>query len=785
MLTRLRSGAVWLSIVGVWTTAAAFGNDEAGQGSHSPALSRVVAAWNARQARIKAFHVAWDVRIHLPQGSALPRGRGFVGLKRNFAGTDNQSVDLTLPRSEWWGEGADRLRSDLSQIAFSNAGERKETAQFCLVVDGSRHLRLHVPASVDQPATLAIWRKVPVKYPSNWSSSGDFALMDLDVDLTPLRFALRSGSAAADWSSESSRVVSENVLLDGARCIELQLDRIDHSERCWVDPARDYSVVRWERRQSDCPAMEVTIDLQRGGNGEWVPSRWSGRLVADGAGSAASFEATVTSSTILNQKLPEGTFAPAGPVGTRLYDATVDLPILDTNDDSGMEPPQKARATLAAIADAWIRRQTTAKSFKFSWQREVLPSVGGGTFRKTAHSLAIDGAKLATAASTPGWTPPKPQPAGRPRDDRFGKRGWAVYEWKEVHDGATCRRLSFSERPDDHGFVSISNDSSDRDLGSPGDRELLLVYRPLHPKFGRLDEAELRDPAKFHIVAGTKKIGDVACVVLENERHPGMHDYYWLDPARDYLPLRESRTLNGEDRQRTEFTYRFDPRDGWVPTGWSDQSVGEGGALLGPYTDSVSEATVNRPLPASEFEIEAPRKARVSDYRNDRRFARERAAVAAQEAKMAATLKSREAKLKAHIKPKPKPVYDPFADAAADVEAAMKTARESNRRVLIEFGANWCPGCRDLAVVLKENADVRRALKQGFVLVLVDVDFDTGKKIQEKYVPKRQRNSIPHLAVLDPDGHVLKNDNTTGFEDGDDYDIGKVKSFLAEWSPGK
>lgn len=145
----------------------------------------------------------------------------------------------------------------------------------------------------------------------------------------------------------------------------------------------------------------------------------------------------------------------------------------------------------------------------------------------------------------------------------------------------------------------------------------------------------------------------------------------------------------------------------------------------------------------------------------------------------------RKAKEKAHPKPKPKPVYDPFADATADVEAAFKVARETNKRVLIEFGANWCPGCRDLGVVLKENAEVSRALNEHFVLVLVDTDTESGRQLQEKYVPKRQRNSIPHLAVLDPSGKVLKNDDTTALEVDDDYSVPKLQAFLAEWSPPK
>jgi len=86
---------------------------------------------------------------------------------------------------------------------------------------------------------------------------------------------------------------------------------------------------------------------------------------------------------------------------------------------------------------------------------------------------------------------------------------------------------------------------------------------------------------------------------------------------------------------------------------------------------------------------------------------------------------------------------------------------------------------------LKENAEVSTALKKDFVLVLVNTDTESGRQLQEKYVPKRQRNSILHLAVLDPAGKVVKNDDTTAFEIDDNYSVPKVKAFLAEWSPPK
>jgi thiol:disulfide interchange protein len=194
-------------------------------------------------------------------------------------------------------------------------------------------------------------------------------------------------------------------------------------------------------------------------------------------------------------------------------------------------------------------------------------------------------------------------------------------------------------------------------------------------------------------------------------------------------------------------------------------------------TCKVISVSINQPIPASEFQIDFPKGTRITDLRNEqgRENAREK-----RRAEMAANVMA----ARRRNPPPAKACYDPFADAEADVEVALKAARETHKRVMLEFGANWCPGCRYLTVALKENPEVSADLKKSFVLVLVDTESETGKRIHEKYVPTRQRNSIPHLAVLEADGKVLKNDDTTKLGD-DDFDPAKLQAFLAEWSPSK
>jgi hypothetical protein len=314
----------------------------------------------------------------------------------------------------------------------------------------------------------------------------------------------------------------------------------------------------------------------------------------------------------------------------------------------------------------------------------------------------------------------------------------------------------------------------------------MFVLRPLDKNLGRIQTSELRDPSTYHVVAGRGKIGDVACVMIETEHNPGMQESYWLDPNRDYLPLRKHVSFDGRDSARIDWTYRLDQTHGWIPSGWTDLWVGEDGASTCELC-TVTSYSINGPLPPSEFELEPPKGAEVQDLRDSTSLGRHVAKIHAENAAALIKAKARARELARSPKREPKCIYDPFADAAADVDAAIKEAKQTHKQVLIDFGSN---GSLALGLMLKEDVDVSAAVKKGFVLVLVDADFETGKKMFEKYAPKQQR-FIPHLAVLDVSGTVLENDDAMSLVEpdpdirhraGNAYRVSKVKEFLALWS---
>ncbi|MDQ1646469.1 MAG: hypothetical protein QOJ50_2653 [Cryptosporangiaceae bacterium] len=103
------------------------------------------------------------------------------------------------------------------------------------------------------------------------------------------------------------------------------------------------------------------------------------------------------------------------------------------------------------------------------------------------------------------------------------------------------------------------------------------------------------------------------------------------------------------------------------------------------------------------------------------------------------------------------PAYDPSRNAAADIEAALAAARGDGRPVLLVFGANWCPACRDLHA---ESADpeVAPVLAGEYHTVAVDIGrADHNMALTHRYVALQ---TIPSLAVLRADGSVLTSTGT-------------------------
>ena len=131
-------------------------------------------------------------------------------------------------------------------------------------------------------------------------------------------------------------------------------------------------------------------------------------------------------------------------------------------------------------------------------------------------------------------------------------------------------------------------------------------------------------------------------------------------------------------------------------------------------------------------------------------------------------------------------IYDTHADGGAQISAALARAAAEHKRVILDFGANWCIWCRRLHATFEGDPAVSSALARDFVVVMVDVNTRNGPKrnagVNERYGNPVQ-HGLPVLVVLDSDGRQLTTKDSGELEEGAGHSPAKITAFLASWAP--
>ena len=127
-------------------------------------------------------------------------------------------------------------------------------------------------------------------------------------------------------------------------------------------------------------------------------------------------------------------------------------------------------------------------------------------------------------------------------------------------------------------------------------------------------------------------------------------------------------------------------------------------------------------------------------------------------------------------------IYPDPAQAKADLAAALKTAAETNKRILLDFGGNWCGDCMVLDIYFHEPRN-REILDANYVLVHVNIGtMDANLDIAKQYdVPVEK--GVPALAVLNEKGVLLYSQRGGEFESMRRIESSAVTGFLEQWKP--
>jgi thiol:disulfide interchange protein len=129
-------------------------------------------------------------------------------------------------------------------------------------------------------------------------------------------------------------------------------------------------------------------------------------------------------------------------------------------------------------------------------------------------------------------------------------------------------------------------------------------------------------------------------------------------------------------------------------------------------------------------------------------------------------------------------IYDETCDATKQIADALRLAQKENKRVLLQFGANWCGWCHKLHKLCETDPAIAAKLKAAYVVVLVDVNKNHNRDTNDKY-GNPMRLGLPALVVLDAQGKALTTQDSGKLEEGDHHDPKKVLAFLNEWAGNK
>jgi len=127
-------------------------------------------------------------------------------------------------------------------------------------------------------------------------------------------------------------------------------------------------------------------------------------------------------------------------------------------------------------------------------------------------------------------------------------------------------------------------------------------------------------------------------------------------------------------------------------------------------------------------------------------------------------------------------IYSDPSKAKAELATALKTASATHKRILLDFGGNWCPDCQALDIYFHDNKN-RVLLEANYILVHINIGhMDQNEDLAERYEIPLKRG-VPALAVLSDNGQLLYSQKGGEFEAMRHLESSDVTHFLIKWKP--
>ncbi|MHB1426674.1 MAG: LolA-like protein [Gemmataceae bacterium] len=280
-----------------------------------------------------------------------------------------------------------------------------------------------------------------------------------------------------------------------------------------------------------------------------------------------------------------------------------------------------APVTLDRIIKAWQARQDRVKSARISWkERRTEPkgSISSSMPRIVRRRLQLEDDAIIPPTDTTvefavsiHFHEAKVRYAYEGQEWSDNIKGYRNIKYTSVFDGVEAKDL----HPEGVGYATwpigvIRDGSTYRDAQMFRVRPVLFTFRPLVPEIRPFDIGSMT------VTTGRVMIDGRSCVELER-RAPGTGTsvFLWLDPARDFVIVRQRIIERVQTVNQINIQYRADTASGWTPSGWTIVNHIASGHLYDAAECTVTDSEFNVEVDPSLFTLSFPPGSRVQDQK--------------------------------------------------------------------------------------------------------------------------------------------------------------------------
>ncbi len=124
--------------------------------------------------------------------------------------------------------------------------------------------------------------------------------------------------------------------------------------------------------------------------------------------------------------------------------------------------------------------------------------------------------------------------------------------------------------------------------------------------------------------------------------------------------------------------------------------------------------------------------------------------------------------------------FSPDRDPFEDLQDAIDYASETNKRIILDVGGEWCIWCHRIDAFMHNTKEIKKLLDKYFVVV--KINYSKENKNEEFLSNYPEIHGYPHFFVLESDGTLLHSQDTGKLEEGKGYSKEKFLLFLKRWS---